>query len=189
MTPVIEGVENIISDIQAPTIEEHFLTDEIDDAQYVEDYFNEYGVQPNNYFWSDEYIAKSASAKLDDLWTAISSSSSPWSFPALAGIFLEGMEATFSGKGDAMPPGELYGTRTKYIHAVGAVGKVVFVPSGSTFSGMFSKADFGLVRLSSAAQPSTSWLTPQPLAPGMGLKWLRDGIDSANLVSMFSVDG
>ena len=99
------------------------------------------------------------------------------------------MPPTFNGKGDAMPPGELYGYRTKLVHAVGAVGKAEFVPSGSNFSGMFSKADYGLVRLSSAAQPSTSWLNAQPLVPGMGLKWLRDGSDSANLVSMYSVEG
>lgn len=45
------------------------------------------------------------------------------------------------------------------------------------------------MRFSSGAEPSTSWLTPQPLVPSMGLKWLRDGHDSANHVAMFSVDG
>ena len=38
------------------------------------------------------------------------------------------------------------------------------------------------MRLSSAAQPTADG--KQPLTPGMGLKFLRDGIDSANLVSM-----
>jgi len=61
------------------------------------------------------------------------------------------MNPSFDARGDAMPPGVLYGYRTKFIHAVGAVGKVEFVPSGSKFSGMFAKADYGLVRLSSAA--------------------------------------
>jgi len=99
------------------------------------------------------------------------------------------MGASFTGKGDAMPPGQLYGTRTKYIHAVGAVGKVSFHPNGSSFSGMFAAADHGYIRLSSAAPPASSGLIKQPLAPGMGLKWLRDGMDSANLVSMWSVNG
>jgi len=88
-------------------------------------------------------------------------------------------------KGDAMPPGDLYGIRTKYIHSVGTHGKVSWVPNGSKFSGMFDQADHGYIRLSSAAKPSGS----QPLAPGMGLKWLRDGIESANLVAMWSVNG
>jgi len=43
------------------------------------------------------------------------------------------------------------------------------------------------VRLSSAAQPTADG--KQPLTPGMGLKFLRNGIDSANLVSMNSVNG
>lgn len=43
------------------------------------------------------------------------------------------------------------------------------------------------MRFSSAAAPSAD--SKSPLAPGMGLKFLRDGIDSANLVSMWSVAG
>ena len=43
------------------------------------------------------------------------------------------------------------------------------------------------MRLSSAAQPTADG--KQPLTPGMGLKFLRNGIDSANLVSMNSVNG
>ena len=35
-----------------------------------------------------------------------------------------------------------------------------------------------------SVNPMASWL-----GPGMGLKFLRDGVDSANLVAMYSVDG
>ena len=106
-----------------------------------------------------------------------------------AGMFLESMEPTFWSKGDAMPAQELVGIRPKYIHQVGTVGKVEFVHNGTKYTGMFDTAQYGYIRLSVAANPSTSFLTPQPLAPGMGLKWLRDGMDSANLVSMYSVNG
>ena len=41
-------------------------------------------------------------------------------------------------------------------------------------------------RLSLALEPDTEKLNT---APGMGLKFLRDGMDSANLVAMYSVDG
>lgn len=76
--------------------------------------------------------------------------------------------------------------RTKYIHTVGATGMVRFVTKGDhDYTGIFEGAEHGLIRLSSAAAPSSS----QPLAPGMGLKFLRDGQDSANLVSMFDVAG
>lgn len=40
--------------------------------------------------------------------------------------------------------------------------------------------------MSVAAKPDPK---SQPLAPGIGLKFLRDGIDSASLVAMYSVDG
>jgi len=80
--------------------------------------------------------------------------------------------------------------RTKYIHSVGTVGKVKLIlddayKADPKFSGIFKGAENGLVRLSCAAEPSSS----QPLAPGMGLKFLRDKMDSANLVAMFSVNG
>lgn len=39
--------------------------------------------------------------------------------------------------------------------------------------------------MSSAAAPSKS----QPLAPGFGLKFMRNGQDSANVVAMYGVDG
>ena len=95
------------------------------------------------------------------------------------------MNPTFDTKGDALPSG-LTGTREKYIHSVGVVGKVKLVPvstEDSQFSGIFKGADFGLIRLSCALAPTDY------LAPGMGLKFLRDDMDSANLVSMWSVNG
>ena len=51
---------------------------------------------------------------------------------------------------------------------------------------MFLGADFGVIRLSSAAKPSKSGTA---LGPGFGLKFLRNGRDSANLVAMYSVEG
>jgi len=42
------------------------------------------------------------------------------------------------------------------------------------------------MRLSSAVDPTSD---NSKLTPGMGLKFVRDGVDSANLVSMYSVNG
>jgi len=98
------------------------------------------------------------------------------------------MEDTFSTKGDVMHTGWT-GTRTKYIHSVGTHGKVVLNSNGNhPFTGLFQGANKGIVRLSSAAKPELG--NPDaPLGPGMGLKFLRDGMDSANLVAMYSVNG
>jgi hypothetical protein len=92
------------------------------------------------------------------------------------------MEPTFETKGDVLPNGIL-GTREKYIHSVGSVGKVRLEVKNPQFSGIFKGADYGIIRLSSALDPKDY------LAPGMGLKFLRTGMDSANLVAMWSVNG
>ena len=134
----------------------------------------------------DAYIAKSASDKLDQLWEQIVSDSTSGSWLHLPGVLIEGMKETFDTPGDDMP---CYwdGCRNKDIHSVGVISKVKLeVAPGQPFSGIFKGADFGLVRHSTAAPYSSS---DSNIKPGLGLKFLRDGVDSANLVSMFSVDG
>merc|ERR1712215_37840 len=77
--------------------------------------------------------------------------------------------------------------RKKYIHSIGTVGQVEWRNLGDhPYTGIFEGATQGIVRFSLAKEPSTS---SRNTAPGMGLKFLRDGMDSANLVAMYSVDG
>lgn len=108
----------------------------------------------------------------------------------LGGIFLEAMDPTFSAPGDTMPKNKMWphSVRTKYIHSVGVHGKVEFQTTAEahSYTGIFKGADTGIIRLSSAAKPVVGG---QPLAPGLGLKFLRSGKDSANLVAMYSVEG
>lgn len=86
-----------------------------------------------------------------------------------------------------MPKGQVYGTRSKLIHTQGAVATVKLTNKGGhPFTGIFQGANHGVVRLSAAAEPNPK---VKNLAPGMGLKFLRDGMDSASLVAMYSVDG
>jgi hypothetical protein len=118
-------------------------------------------VDVNDRFSSSEYLTSDASLKKDWLWNNIIADRSSGSFPStleLAGIFTEAMGPTFTTPGDQMPS-EYFGlkTRTKYIHSVGVVGKVKFVSSGAhPFTGVWEGAQHGLVRLSSAAEPSDS---------------------------------
>lgn len=98
------------------------------------------------------------------------------------------MDEVFNSPGDEFP---CYwnGCRNKDIHSLGNVAKVKFAANGNgNFTGIFgASADYGFMRLSVAAgEPNANTLN---LKPGMGLKFLRDGVDSANLVSMYSVDG
>lgn len=95
------------------------------------------------------------------------------------------MLPSFDHQGDSMKYYSLVrGYRKKLIHSVGVVGKVKFIANQNQYDGLFNGADKGLIRFSSAAEPEENG---QPLAPGMGLKFLRDGVDSANLVAMYSV--
>lgn len=73
------------------------------------------------------------------------------------------------------------------MHSVGVHGKVKFVSSGiHPYTGVFRGADYGIVRLTTAAE---THLLTQPLVPSLSLKFLRDGIDSANVVAVHSFDG
>ena len=73
------------------------------------------------------------------------------------------------------------------IHSVGTVAKVKLESSGvHSYTGIFKGANHGIVRLSLAKEPDTEGTNT---APGMALKFLRDGKDSANLVAMYSVAG
>jgi len=79
----------------------------------------------------------------------------------------ESMDITMERELDYMPEG-----RKKYIHPRGAVAKVKFIASDlsqKTYDGLFKGADFGLVRLSLAANPGKIGFTP-----GMALKFFRN---------------
>jgi hypothetical protein len=89
--------------------------------------------------------------------------------------------------GDQMPPGTVYGTRSKLIHTEGVIATVKLTDSGEhPFTGIFKNGDHGVVRMSCATKPD---IAVKNLTPGIGLKFLRDGAESASLVSMFSVAG
>jgi hypothetical protein len=96
------------------------------------------------------WVKKSAKDKMSSLWSKISADQTPAKYPFPAGIFAEPMEDTFSMQGDAMPAGRIK-NRTKYIHSVGATGKVKFVPKSNKYSGLFQGASQGIIRFSSAA--------------------------------------
>lgn len=54
------------------------------------------------------------------------------------------------------------------------------------YTGLFRGGDSGFVRLSTVFPVDN---TQQHMAPGMGIKFMRDGVDSANIVAQVSLDG
>jgi len=136
-------------------------------------------------FNSAEYLASSRTAKSDKIWARVieDTTSGGWH---LAGALIVDQNPVFDTKGDEL---ECYwnGCRNKTIHAQGVTGKIVWESLGShPYTGMFTGADSGYIRMSVAKPVDTK--TPN-LAPGMGVKLLRDNVDSANFVAMFGVDG
>ena len=62
------------------------------------------------------------------------------------------------------------------------MGKVEWIDEGNhPYTGIFKGADSGYVIISSASPVDTK--TPV-MIPGMALKFLRDNVDSANVVAM-----
>lgn len=141
-------------------------------------------------FNGPEYIAKSAAEKSAQMWDAVmkDTRSGKWYNAVEMGtIMTESMSPTFETEGDEMGKGMLFGTRGKYIHTVGTIGQVGWVSTGNhPYTGIFEGADKGYVRCSVAKEPSKR---SDVFAPGIGVKFLRDGVDSANFVAMYSVDG
>ena len=72
------------------------------------------------------------------------------------------------------------------MHTEGAVATVKFSSSNlHPFTGLYQGADYGVVRLSNAGEPGEGI----NLTPGIGLKFLRDGIEAANLVGLIGLEG
>jgi len=142
---------------------------------------------------SPAYIAKTAAEKNEIIWANVMEDTTPgewFGLLELPHIFAESMCPTFRAPGDELPFEDGWvtdGTRWKLIHSVGTVGKVEWRDlGGHSYTGVFTGASNGFVRFSLAKEPSPP---TQDTAPGMGLKFLRDGMDSANLVAMYSVNG
>lgn len=77
--------------------------------------------------------------------------------------------------------------RTKMTHPRGTTAKVAFRPSpDNTYTGIFRGATHGIMRISETVRTVPD--VPQT-SPGFGIKFLRDGMDSADTVTMFSFDG
>jgi len=92
------------------------------------------------------------------------------------------MNLSFDHKGDTMPIG-----RNKMTHPRGVTARVVFKPtSDHPYTGIFRGANHGIMRISETVRTSPD----KPFtSPGFGIKFLRDGMDSADTVTMFSFDG
>ena len=136
-------------------------------------------------FNGESYFAQSRSQKADQIWAKVTESQKMGGTHYTGALIVDENEV-FDTPGDELA---CYwnGCRNKTIHPQGLVAKVQWVDLGNhSYTGMFRGADTGFARLSLAAPIDTR--SPN-MRPGMGVKLLRDGVDSANFVCMYSVDG
>lgn len=131
------------------------------------------------------YEDKTAEQKLALLQAKIHEDPSSSTYHNLAAVLLkisgESVRLSFDAVSDVFPQ-----EREKLIHSVGVVGAIRFESTEEhPYTGLFKEgADYGLIRFSSAKEPSKSGFTP-----GLAVKFLRDGRPSANFVAMPSLDG
>jgi len=142
---------------------------------------------------TEEYLGLSAAEKKARIMEKVmeDTNSADWlTSLQVAGIFTERMCPTFLEKGDQMPWEKklvFYGHRQKYIHSVGVVGTGEWRSVGDHgYTGVFTGSQNVIMRMSLASQPDPDKLKT---TPGIALKFLRDGLESGNMVAMFSVDG
>ena len=92
------------------------------------------------------------------------------------------MNLTYDSVTDTMPH-----NRLKKTHPVGLTSKIEFIAKSDTpYTGMFRGSKYGIMRISDTTATSP---VVGKTAPGFGVKLLRDGMYSANLITMFSFDG
>jgi len=144
------------------------------------------------------YQQKSASEKSALLQKAVLTDTTANGFYSteemVSQLLLEDMNTSFDTVADDMPT-QFLGVeyRKKIVHTVGAVGLAQWtvVPNSLNYTGIYaSGCNNIIIRFSSAFRPGTTNSTDSPnLAPALGLKFLRDGIPSANIFALGTLLG
>ena len=128
----------------------------------------------------------SAVDKLDDLWSMCEANKTvaDQRYAEIPTLFTQNMGQSFGGSRDEMPL-----NRFKINHAQGVVSKVSWVDHGNHgYTGLYNGgSDLGLLRMSEG-----NFLLPGDEMPGLtptlALKFLRDGMDSVNLLANTSFE-
>jgi hypothetical protein len=132
-----------------------------------------------------EYQAMSAMCKEELIWKKLLTDGTRQMFftgPEFQSLFDQDMNLSYDVHSDTMPV-----NRKKVTHPIGSHSKVEFIPHpDSPYTGMYRGAKHGIMRISDTVKS-----TPEvaKTVPGNAVKFLRDGMFSANFVAMFSFDG
>jgi len=140
-------------------------------------------------FSGPTYQAESANEKRDDINTVVRQdpTTGKWFSFEEVELFLEPMNLTFDAVGDDMPYQFLgLQRRPKLIHSVGVIAQATWTALHSSFTGVLGAGCKDVVlRFSLAREP----VSGTPYTPGISVKCLRDGVMSANIFAMYSLQG
>ncbi|MAF76773.1 MAG: hypothetical protein CME60_01335 [Halobacteriovoraceae bacterium] len=134
------------------------------------------------------YNTLSACAKQEYLWNKVKESEykslprfSKFGVVQLMGMTLQQLSKKENHNSDFAPK-----KWKKYLHERGVMAKIKFESTGEhKYSGAFLGHECGLIRLSLTFRPTKS----RDVAPGLALKLLRDGHESANVSLLYRLDG
>lgn len=102
---------------------------------------------------------------------------------------------TLNWIGDTHFDDPIDGNSPKWIHSVGAVGAVKFIPveNSEGYTGIFKGAQYGIIRFSTSLSYNTSKASPNGARgnfnPSIALKFLRNGVPSANILLVPTTNG
>eukprot|EP00347_Sterkiella_histriomuscorum_P002565 403367658 len=137
----------------------------------------------------DAYQGQLAKDKYATIWSQVSydTNSKPIYQNTLNQMLSEDAHPTLDWLSDTVPYDDFWGKRQKFIHTQGVVGAVKFVPAKdlkTTYTGLLSSgADYGFIRFSTGPPFDSTKPAKGNFSPGFGLKFLRDGVPSSNLVA------
>eukprot|EP00347_Sterkiella_histriomuscorum_P023568 403334144 len=137
----------------------------------------------------DAYQGQLAKDKYATIWSQVTqdTNTKQWFQNAFAQMLQEDVHPTLNWQSDTVPYDDFWGKREKFIHTEGVVGAVKFVPAKdlkTTYTGLLSSgADFGFIRFSLGGAADPTKPAKGNFGPGFGLKFLRDGVPSSNLVA------
>lgn len=132
------------------------------------------------------YEDMSAAKKLKYLWGKVMKDTTPGSFmdPAKTVPIIEksdNLKAMTKVHSDWRAVGH-----QKVTHGLGAVAKAHFKWKKNEYSGMFQQADNCVIRMANAAPPTAGFAA---YGPNLAVKCLRDGLESANMLFIWELDG
>jgi len=141
--------------------------------------YYDYCVYPEN----RKYESQTAQQKIDEIWTKVKQSAATGPHHNVLKLLAMSVQTAFDCQWDEMPR-----ERPKVIHSVGAVCKFSFqAAANSPYTGLWAPnaRSLGIIRLGSAAEVTTS----SGMKPGIGIKFLRSNVKSANFVALHTLEG